>query len=150
MLVYNSDPGWSYSDMNGFGPYLEPFFWFKAYWAACALLLATIAILFWVRGTELGVRHRLTLARARLHGPTARIAAVAIALMLVLGGFVFYNINVLNKYAGVTKLRGRRWSMSGGTGGSATRRSRLSPTRICGSRSIPTSPPSTCAARTYW
>ena len=59
MLVYNSDPGWTYTDMNGFGPFLEPFVWFKAYWAAWALLLAVIAILFWVRGTESGVRHRL-------------------------------------------------------------------------------------------
>ena len=77
MLVYNSDPGWTYSDMNGFGPFLEPFVWFKAYWAAWALLLAVIAILFWVRGPELGVRHRLALARARLRGPTARMAGVA-------------------------------------------------------------------------
>ena len=65
MLVYNSDPGWMYSDMNGFGPFLEPFFWFKAYWSAWALLFAVDRDLFWVRGTELGVRHRLALARAR-------------------------------------------------------------------------------------
>ena len=36
--------------MNGFGPFLEPFVWFKLYWAAWALLLAVVAILFWVRG----------------------------------------------------------------------------------------------------
>ena len=100
MLVYNSDPGWTYSDMNGFGPFLEPFVWFKAYWAAWALLFAVITILFWVRGTELGVRHRLALARARFAGPTPRIAGVALALVLALGGFVFYNINVLNEYRG--------------------------------------------------
>ena len=91
MLVYNSDPGWTYSDMNGFGPFIEPFVWFKLYWAAWALLFAVITMLFWVRGTELGVRNRLTLARARLRGPTARMAGVATALILVLGGFVFYN-----------------------------------------------------------
>jgi hypothetical protein len=100
MLVYNSDPGWTYSDMNGFGPYLEPFFWFKAYWAAWALLFAVITILFWVRGTELGVRYKLALAHARFAGHAVRIAGVAIALILVLGGFVFYNINVLNDYRG--------------------------------------------------
>jgi ABC-2 type transport system permease protein len=100
MLVYNSAPGWTYSDMNGFGPFVEPFVWFKVYWAAWALLLAAITMLFWVRGTELSVRHRLTLARARFRGPTARIAGVATALILVLGGFVFYNINILNEYRG--------------------------------------------------
>ena len=59
-----------------------------------------IAILFWVRGPELGLRRRLALARARLHGPTARTAGVAIALILALGGFIFYNTNILNEYRG--------------------------------------------------
>jgi hypothetical protein len=100
MLVYNSDPGWTYTDMNGFGPFLEPFVWFKAYWMAWALLFAVIVILFWIRGTESGIRHRLAQVPARLHGPAARTAGVAIALILVIGGFVFYNINVLNEYRG--------------------------------------------------
>ena len=100
MLVYGSDPGWSHSDMNGFGPFLEPFVWFKAYWTTWALLLAVIAMLFWVRGPELGVRNRFVLARARLNRPMLRTAGVAIALILVLGGFVFYNTNVLNEYRG--------------------------------------------------
>ncbi len=100
MLVYNSDPGWKYSDMNGFGPYIEPFLWFKLYWAAWALLLGVVTILFWVRGREPGVRRRLSQARARLRGSTTRMAGVAAALILALGGFVFYNTNVLNEYRG--------------------------------------------------
>jgi ABC-2 type transport system permease protein len=100
MLVYNSDPGWKYSDMNGFGPYVEPFLWFKLYWAAWALLLGVVAILFWVRGREPGMRRRIAQARARLRGPAARMAGVAAALILALGGFVFYNTNVLNEYPG--------------------------------------------------
>jgi hypothetical protein len=100
MLVYNSDPGWTYSDMNGFGPFLEPFLWFKAYWAAWALLLAVIAVLCWVQGPELGVGHRLALARARLRGPATRTAGAAIVLILTVGSFVFYNTNILNEYRG--------------------------------------------------
>ena len=37
-------------------------------------------------------------ARARFTGPVARAAGVAIALILALGGFIFYNTNVLNEY----------------------------------------------------
>jgi len=96
LLVYNSTPGWTYSDMNGFGPFIEPFVWFKLYWAAWALLLGVVTILFWVRGREAGARSRIAQARARLRGATARLAGVATALILALGGFVFYNTNVLN------------------------------------------------------
>lgn len=48
LLVYSSAPNWSYTDMRGFGSSLEPWLWFKLYWAAWALLVAVIAKLFWV------------------------------------------------------------------------------------------------------
>jgi hypothetical protein len=70
--------------------------WFDLYWAAWALLLGVVAVLFWVRGREPGVRRRFALARARLRGPTARVAGAAAALIVALGGFVFYNTSVLN------------------------------------------------------
>lgn len=98
LLIYGTDPGWTYSDMNGFGPFIGPFVWFKLYWAAWALLLAVVANLFWVRGREPGLRRRWRVARARFIGPTARVAGVAIMLILALGGFIFYNTNILNAY----------------------------------------------------
>jgi ABC-2 type transport system permease protein len=98
MLVYGSDPGWIWSDLNGLAPFLEGLVWFKLYWAAWALLLAVVASLFWVRGRERGPRRRLDLARQRLRGPALRAAVVAVELILALGGFVFYNTNVLNEY----------------------------------------------------
>jgi ABC-type transport system involved in multi-copper enzyme maturation permease subunit len=107
LLLYGTDPGWMYSDMNGFGPYPAAFAWFKAYWAAWALLLLLLAVLFWVRGPETGVQRRLRLMFARFTGPIARTAGIAIVLILGLGGFIFYNTNVLNEYVPVTQV-GRR------------------------------------------
>jgi ABC-type transport system involved in multi-copper enzyme maturation permease subunit len=98
LLLYGADPGWVYSNMNGFGPFIGPFVWFKVYWAAWALLLAVIASLFWVRGREPGVRVRLREARARFAGAARRMAGAAGALILVFGGFIFYNTNILNGY----------------------------------------------------
>ncbi|HEX6059560.1 MAG TPA: M1 family aminopeptidase, partial [Gemmatimonadaceae bacterium] len=98
MLVYGSDPGWVWSDMNGLAPFIAGFVWFKLYWAAWALLFAVLASLFWVRGRELGPRRRLALARQRLRGGTLRAAAVALTLIVGLGGFVFYNTTVLNAW----------------------------------------------------
>ncbi|MGH7553863.1 MAG: ABC transporter permease, partial [Longimicrobiales bacterium] len=98
LLAYGTTPGWTYSDMNGFGPFIGPFVWFKLYWAAWALLLAVVATVLWVRGRESGMRRRLRQARARFTGPVMRTAGVATLLILVLGGFIFYNTNVLNEY----------------------------------------------------
>ncbi len=108
LLLYGTDPGWMYSDMNGFGPYPAAFTWFKLYWAAWALLLLVAAVLFWVRGPETGIRRRLGQAFARLTGPIARTAGFAIALILGLGGFIFYNTNVLNQYVPVTRVGARQ------------------------------------------
>ncbi|MGH7502843.1 MAG: ABC transporter permease, partial [Longimicrobiales bacterium] len=98
LVVYSTSPEWTYSEMNGFGPFVGPFVWFKLYWAAWALLLSLIASALWVRGREPGLLRRLRVARERFGGGTARAAAVAILLILVFGGFIFYNTNVLNEY----------------------------------------------------
>ncbi|HYH78683.1 MAG TPA: hypothetical protein VEX86_02775 [Longimicrobium sp.] len=98
LLVYGSAPHWSYTDMRGFGATLGPWLWFMLYWAAWALLLVMAARLLWVRGMETGPRARLQLARGRFTRPTAGIAAAAAGLVLSLGGFIFYNTNVLNEY----------------------------------------------------
>jgi ABC-2 type transport system permease protein len=98
LLVYNAGPKYTYSEMNGFGPFATPFVWLKLYWAAWALLLGVVALLFWVRGPELGIRQRLATARARFTGGAARLAGLAVVLLLPLGGFIFYNTNVLNTY----------------------------------------------------
>ena len=98
LLVYNGGPKLMYSEMNGFGPFVRPFVWFKLYWAAWAMLFAVVTMLFWVRGPELGIRQRLATARARFTARTARLAGLAVVLILVFGGFIFYNTNVLNAY----------------------------------------------------
>ena len=98
LLIYSASPEWSYTDIRGFGSSLEPWLWFKLYWAAWALLLAVAARLLWVRGRESRFRTRIQIARRRLTRTTVRIGALAITLILVLGGFIFYNTNVLNEY----------------------------------------------------
>ena len=98
LLVYAAGPGWSWTEMRGFGSSLGPWLWFKLYWAAWALLLAVATRLLWVRGREQGFSVRLQIARRRFTRATAGIAALAVGLILTLGGFIFYNTNVLNEY----------------------------------------------------
>jgi ABC-2 type transport system permease protein len=97
LLLYGGDPGWTYSDMNGFGPFVAPIVWFRMYWGAWALLLLVLAVAVRVRGRERGVRVRLLQARARVARPLVmRTGAVAAALVVATGGFIFFNTNVLN------------------------------------------------------
>ena len=98
MLIYASDPGWTYWDLSGFGRFTGPFVWFKLYWGAWALLLGTIALMFWVRGTERGMSARARLARRRIRSRTGAASAASLLLIVATGGFVFYNTNIRNDY----------------------------------------------------
>ena len=108
LLVYGGGPGWSYTEMRGFGSSLGPWLWFKLYWAAWALLLAVAARLLWVRGRETSFGRRLQWARRRFTRPTAWTAAAAVGLVFTLGGFIFYNTNVLNAYLSASDLADRQ------------------------------------------
>ena len=108
LLVYGSSPGWSFTDMRGFGRSIGPWLVFKLYWAAWALLLAVAATLLWVRGREPAFRSRMAMVRLRLTRGTVGAAALAVALILSLGGFIFYNTNVLNEYITDDELVERR------------------------------------------
>ena len=108
LAIYGASPAWFYTEMREFGGTVGPWLWFKVYWIAWALLLLVGTRSFWVRGREGGFVTRVRLAAQRLTRPTLRFAAVAAALIATLGGFVFYNTNVLNEYrssAEVARLR---------------------------------------------
>ena len=108
LLVYAAGPRWSYTEMRGFAGSVGPWAWFKLYWFAWAILLAVVAKVLWVRGKEGGVRARLRLARNRLTRVTATTSAIAIALIVSLGGFIFYNTNVLNEYHSSSAIKDRQ------------------------------------------
>jgi hypothetical protein len=111
LYQYGSDAGSSYSDMNGWGPYVVPFIWWKVYWGAFAVLLLVAADLFWVRGAETDIDARTRLARERF-GRTARAFAGGAGLVVVgTGAFLFYNTNILNTFrsgAADRRLRAER------------------------------------------
>lgn len=107
LLLYGGAPEWSYSQMSGFGPQLRAWSWFTLYWSGWALLFAVVTYLFWIRGEERGLRPRLLLARRRLTRWPAAIGAAALAIIAGAGGFVFYNTNVLNRYATGAELEQR-------------------------------------------
>ena len=95
---FGETPPVTYSDMNGYGPFLQPLLWFRTYWLIGAVLLAIVTSLLWVRGTESSWRVRMKLARERFSAASLAGATACVVLMLGVGGFIFYNTHILNPY----------------------------------------------------
>lgn len=87
-----------YSDMNGYGHFVEPVVAFSLYWLCFAALLMILSHLFFPRGRALHWRGRLATARARFGGGLRLASATLIVAFAALGGWIFYNTNVLNDY----------------------------------------------------
>ena len=108
LYQYGGDGGLAYSDMNRWGPFAHPFLYWKLYWGAFAVLLAVLTNLLWVRGEETHARWRAHLARMRFRGPSRGVSAVASLSFIGLGGFLFYNTDVLNRYTTTVQRRHQR------------------------------------------
>ncbi|MCZ6870428.1 MAG: M1 family aminopeptidase, partial [Gammaproteobacteria bacterium] len=91
-------PGGLYSGMNGWGHFLTPSFYYGAYWTVFGLMLGVGAHLLWRRGKDESVRIRLAEVRARLTPGAITALGACLVAMLGLGGWIFYNTNVLNEY----------------------------------------------------
>ncbi len=98
LYKFGGSPHYEYSDMNKFGHFVRPVFWFDLYWAAFALLLAILSNLLWVRGLETRFSRRWSLARQRFTGAVRFVAVATLIAFVGLGGFIFYNTNILNHY----------------------------------------------------
>jgi ABC-2 type transport system permease protein len=91
-------PPTPYSDMNGFGHFVQPLAWFDLYWALFCGLLILAGHLLWVRGTETAWGKRMRIGAGRF-GRTARVALALLFVAFVFSGcYIYYNTNILNRY----------------------------------------------------
>jgi hypothetical protein len=95
---YAGLPQLPYSDMNGYGHFLTGWLWYALYWGLFASLLCTFGVLLWVRGQPARWRDRIRSALSRL-GRTPRLILCAQLIgWAAVGGYVFYNTNIVNAY----------------------------------------------------
>ncbi len=97
MVKFGGSPWIVYSDMNGFGPFVKPTFWFNMYWMLFCVILCFVIHAFYIRGKELNFKHRWKVAKGIL-GKNKLALLASIAMFVVCGGFVYYNTKVLNHY----------------------------------------------------
>ena len=95
---FSAAPQTPHSDMNGFGHFLAGWAWLETYWALFAAILVLLASALWVRGTAPSWRERLRQAGRNLRGSRAVTLAVLVIAFAGVGGWVYYNTNVLNPY----------------------------------------------------
>jgi ABC-2 type transport system permease protein len=95
---FGQAPPYTYSDMNGYGPFATPLFWYHLYWAIAAVALAILTNLFWVRSTESNLRTRLKQALDRFSRPTALGLTACCIFFVGVGSYIFYNTAILNFY----------------------------------------------------
>jgi hypothetical protein len=94
LLLYGSDPGWSYSDLRGLNPFMGPWLYFKMYWGAWAMFLVVVTTLLWPRGTENDCLKRFKQAIRQSNVRMKAAAGVSLLLILVLGSFIHYSTHV--------------------------------------------------------
>ena len=97
---FAESPRYAYSDMNGYGHFVKPLFWFKTYWTAFAVVLGVVAILLTPRGTDQTFRVRFRQARERFRFPLTGLGVGSAAAFIACGGYIFYNTHLLNRYQG--------------------------------------------------
>jgi hypothetical protein len=98
LILYANTPSFVYSQMNGYGHFLLRERWFELYWAGAAIVMTVLALLFWPRGGNHTLRMRFQLARHALTRPVLVTLGLGLAIFIGAGGFIYYNLDVLNDY----------------------------------------------------
>jgi ABC-type transport system involved in multi-copper enzyme maturation permease subunit len=96
MLEFAGTPSMTYSDFFGYQPWIVSWCWFALYWSLFCVMLAVASILLLQRGRDIGWKARLANAQQRFHGSIKVVGVLAAAGFLLVGGWVFYNTEVLN------------------------------------------------------
>jgi ABC-2 type transport system permease protein len=99
LYQYSSTPSVPLSAFNGMAHFWIGRAWFQLYWAAFSIILVVIAYGLWRRGAETRLAPRLKRFPSRLGGSTGAVLAGSILAFVGLGGYIYYNTNVLNIYA---------------------------------------------------
>ncbi len=98
LWIFGSDPGVTYSDMNGFGHSVFPYFIYKIYWGAFAVGLAVLSDLYWARGSDSRLSWRFKQIGAQDRKRAFCLLAGGILVFVGCGSFIYYNTNVLNHF----------------------------------------------------
>lgn len=97
MISFAARPDITYSDMNGFGPFVPGLLGFSVYWTVFCAFLCVTCLIIYIRGKDLSGANRLQMAKkATVHYRLPLV--LSIIAFVICGGFVYYNTEILNTY----------------------------------------------------
>lgn len=98
LVNFGSLPDYTYSDLYLFAPFAPGLRVFAVYWLLFAVLVSIGATLYWQRGRETHMKARLRAAVLRCRGPARWTSLVVLFCWATVGGWIWYNTQMLNAY----------------------------------------------------
>ena len=97
IFKYTQGPGFSYSDMNGYGDTLNRYFIYKMYWFSLGIVFFILTSLFYFRGLPSNFKERVLIAKSRFNGKYPFFISLFTLIFLSSGTYIYYTNNILNK-----------------------------------------------------
>ncbi len=107
IYLFGGYPQAPLSEMNEHSHYWIGEAWFQLYWVVFSLLLIVLAYSLWRRGGDTRLMPRLAALPRKLSGGAGVLAGVLLVSFAGLGGWIYYNTDVLNSYRSNTATE--RW-----------------------------------------
>jgi len=90
ILLYGKVPAYSYTAFNGYGPFLSVLTNYGVYWALVAAILSVLTALIWVRGVDVDLKRRFSLARSRFRGWTRGLVIALTMGVAIMATFIHW------------------------------------------------------------
>ncbi|ANP45654.1 ABC transporter permease/M1 family aminopeptidase [Candidatus Viadribacter manganicus] len=98
LYLYGATPSAPLSEMNEHSHYWIGVAWFQLYWSIFALVLIVLTYALWRRGADTRLLPQLVRLPQRLAGGAGVLVALLAVSFASVGGWIYYNTNVLNEY----------------------------------------------------
>jgi ABC-2 type transport system permease protein len=98
LFNFGASPFFQYSDMNGYGWFIQTQSWYTVYWGALCIVLGVISYGLWQRGPQMALKEKFRVIGANVGGPGLLAAYAGAAIFIGSGGWIYYNTSVLNNF----------------------------------------------------
>lgn len=98
LVNFAGSPQFTYSDMNGYGWFLQTHSWYMLYWGAFSVVLSALGFAMWQRGPQASIMSRVRLLGYHLGTTGKATLAASLLVFAVSGSYIYYNTSVLNDY----------------------------------------------------